>query len=259
MNPAVIDWGLLAPALAAGALVLATHVPLGRQVLARGIIFIDLALAQIAALGPLLAQYGFGWHGDWSAQLAAAAAALSGALLLYAAERRFGPVQEAIIGIAFVLAATLGMLLLASDPHGGEHFRDLLAGQILWVTGRDLVPVAVLYGLVLMVWYWARARRPDWLFYVLLALTVTASVQLVGVLLVFASLIIPALAVHRWTGPRSGVLAYAVGLFGYASGILASAWLDLPAGALIVWAMALGAGAILASTRRHAGPSAKGR
>ncbi len=112
--------------------------PLGTQVLARGIVFIDLAIAQIAGCGVILAdRLGFD-AGGASAQVAALLAALLGAFLLTWTERRWPEVQEAIIGVVFVLAATAGVLLLASNVHGSEHLRDLLVGQILWVQPRQL-------------------------------------------------------------------------------------------------------------------------
>ena len=132
VNLNAVDLSILLPALAAGLLVTATHVPLGMQVLARGIVFIDLAIAQIAGCGVLFAdQLGFEAEGA-AVQIAALAAALGGALLLTWTERAFADVQEAVIGVVFVLAATGSVLLLASNVHGGEHLRDLLVGQILW-------------------------------------------------------------------------------------------------------------------------------
>ena len=132
MNVNAIDFSILLPAFAAGLLVTATHVPLGTQVLARGIVFIDLAIAQIAGCGVLFAdQLGFEAEGA-AVQIAALAAALGGALLLTWTERVFADVQEAVIGVVFVLAATGSVLLLSSNVHGGEHLRDLLVGQILW-------------------------------------------------------------------------------------------------------------------------------
>ena len=111
-----------------------SHVPLGQQVLSRGIVFIDLAIAQVAGLGVIAANsFGLPIEG-WGAQAAAGAAALAGALLLTWTERKRPEVQEALIGILFVLASTAQILLLANDPHGGENLKDLLAGQILWVS-----------------------------------------------------------------------------------------------------------------------------
>lgn len=247
MNLEAIDPSILAPALAAGALVLATHVPLGHEVLRRGIIFADLAVAQIAGLG-VIAAVSFGWeaHG-LGVQLAAVAAALFGAWLLYVSERRWPQVQEALIGVLFVLAATGSVLLLANNPHGGEHLKDLLVGQILWVTTGQLVAVAAVTALVAAAWFGFARRLGAAGFYVVFAVSVTASVQLVGVYLVFASLIVPALAVRN--RPRPLVAGYALGVAGYSVGLAASALTDLPAGPVIVWVLAVLA-AIYAAIQR---------
>lgn len=232
------DWSLLGPPLLAGLLVAATHVPLGRQVLARGIIFIDLAVAQFAGLGVILGDtLGIAQDG-WAIQLTAFGAALAGAALLYGCERRRPEILEALIGSSFVVAASLAILLLAGDPHGGEQLKDLLVGQILWVGYSDLLWVAVLYALLLVVWIWPGARRRPMVFYGVFALAVTASVQLVGVYLVFASLILPALASRR-AGRHALALGYGIGAGGYAAGLVGAAVLDVPAGALIVCLLAL--------------------
>lgn len=239
MNAAAIDLAILAPAFCAGALVLATHVPLGAQVLARGIVFIDLAIAQIAALGVIVAGL-FGIAPDsWPMQAAAATAAVGGALLLTWTERRWPEVQEAQIGALFVLAASAGILLLAKNPHGGEHLRDLLAGQILWVRYEQLaIPLlaAVLTLALLSVW---RGRLPRLGFYLLFALAVTVSVQLVGVYLVFATLIVPSLGARHHLPQHRLAWAYGIAVLGYALGLVLSAALDLPSGALIVWCLAV--------------------
>ena len=204
----------------AGILVLATHVPLGREVLKRGIIFIDLAVAQMAGLGVIAAgTFGLDAHGI-AAQAAAFAAALVGGLLLSWTDKRFGKTQEAIIGVSFVLAATGGLLLLANNPHGGEELRDLLVGQILFADAHTLTPAAVLAAVVLASWRLVMRTfgRPG--FYLLFAVSVTASVQLVGVYLVFASLMVPALAT-RSLGKHALAAGYAIGLVGYLVGSLA--------------------------------------
>jgi zinc/manganese transport system permease protein len=230
---------ILGPAFLAGLLVIATHVPLGREVLARGIIFIDLAIAQIAGIGVLLAGMIGLEHGRWSAQLFAAGAALLGAALLTWTDRRWGDAQEAIIGALFVLAASMAILLLAQDPHAGEQLHQLLVGQILWVTPVDLWPALLIYLPVLVLWFAWRGRLGHGGFYALFAITVTVSVQLVGIYLVFSSLIIPALAV-RHLGNASGLaIAYAIGIGGYAAGLVISGLTDLPSGAVIVWTLAL--------------------
>ena len=160
---------------------------LGQQVLSRGIVFIDLAIAQVAGLGVIAAsRFGLPIEG-WGAQAAAGAAALAGALLLTWTERKRPEVQEALIGILFVLASTAQILLLANDPHGGENLKDLLAGQILWVSNAQLIRTAVLTAVFALVWFMWREQIGRIGFYVLFALVVTASVQLVGVYLVFTS------------------------------------------------------------------------
>jgi zinc/manganese transport system permease protein len=233
-----LDPTILGPACLAGVLVLSTHVPLGQHVLARGIIFIDLAIAQIAALGVLVAMYfGIDEHGV-SVQFAAAAAALLGAALLTWTERRWPDQQEPLIGTLFVLAATGGLLVLADNPHGGEHLKELLIGQILWVSMSQLIPMALLSVVLLAAMFLLRARLNGLIFYGVFALAITASVQLVGVYLVFASLIMPALATIGLSGRKRTVVAYAVGVCGYVIGLALSAVLDLPSGALIVWTLA---------------------
>ena len=238
MNWQALDASILGPALLAGLLVSATHVPLGRRVLARGIIFLDLAVAQMAGLG-LIAAHSFDWQpGDWQMQAIAFVTAAVGCVLLSFTERRWSQLQEALIGSLFVLASSGGILLLASNPHAGEHLRELLVGQILWVSYGQLLPVALLYGVILGLWFGFGHRSSSLSFYLLFALTITASVQLVGVYLVFASLILPALAVRRLSR-HAHAWGYGIAATGYALGLLGAALLDLPAGAVIVYALAL--------------------
>jgi zinc/manganese transport system permease protein len=230
------DLSLLIPPLLAGIVVLATHVPLGRQVLARGIIFIDLTLAQLAGLGVILVHTLMDEPGQAHVQLVAFLAALTGAISLNWAEQRWPDILEGIIGAGFVLAATAAILLLANDPHGGEQLKELLAGQLLWVTYDDLWIPAISSVPILFLWFYAHGDARSNLFYVLFALSVTLSVQLVGVYLVFASLILPALATHR---RGHLVAAYLIGLGGYGGGLTLSLVTDLPTSPLIVWMIAL--------------------
>src|SRR3954452_13788674 len=209
MNLAEIDLSILWPALIAGVLVSISHVPLGATVLSRGIVFIDLAIAQVAGLGVIAANsFGLEIEG-WGAQIAAGGAALAGALLLTWTEKKRPEVQEALIGILFVLASTAQILLLANDPHGGENLKDLLAGQILWVSTDQLIRTAVITAVFALVWFKWREQVGRIGFYVLFALVVTASVQLVGVYLVFTSLILPAVATYRHSPRRQLVWGYA--------------------------------------------------
>jgi len=232
--------GIIAPAFVASLIVLSTHVPLGTEVLRRGIIFIDLAIAQVAGLGVIAADT-MGWEAEgWMVQAAAVSAALLAAAVLHWTDKRWPEIQEALIGVSFVLAATAGILVLAGNPHGGEHLKELLVGQILWVNYNQLLPALITSFAVLGAWYWMRDRIGGFGFYALFAFAVTASVQLVGIYLVFASLIIPALATRR-IGRRGIriVCGYIVGMLGCLSGLLISVAADLPAGAIIVWCLAI--------------------
>ena len=149
MSSYSLDWSILWPACVVGLLITATHVPLGAQVLKRGIVFIDLAIAQIAGLGVVFADtLGLEAQG-WAVQACALSAALAGALLLTWTDKHWPDVQEAMIGATFVLAACGALLLLASNPHGGEHLKELLVGQILWVTPSTLPLVALVYAALL--------------------------------------------------------------------------------------------------------------
>ncbi len=246
MNLDALDPGILGPALVAGLLVVATHVPLGMRVLERGIVFIDLAIAQIAGIG-VIAAHALGWEPrGWAVQAVAVGAALTGAMLLTWTERRWAEVQEALIGVLFVLASCAGILLLAGNPHGGEHLRELLAGQILWVGWDQLAVTAVVTAAVLALWFVPSRPPGRTAFYLVFAVAVTASVQLVGVYLVFATLIVPALATRRLGRGRRLAVGYAVGVLGYASGLALSALFDLPSGAMVVWLMAAVGAAALA-------------
>ena len=238
MNWDGLDFSILGPACLAGLIVISTHVPLGTKVLARGIIFIDLAIAQIAALGVILAQFlGMDEHG-LGVQAAAAVAALLGASLLSATDKRWPDYQEPLIGTVFVLAATGSLLLLANNPHGGEHLKDLLIGQILWVSPAQLWTAAIASLVLLAVIAWRGASLTGLAFYAVFALAITVSVQLIGVYLVFTSLIVPALATAGMRGRSRLVVAYAIGAVGYITGLILSAVLDLPSGAMIVWTLA---------------------
>jgi zinc/manganese transport system permease protein len=253
MNAAALDPGLLAWPFAAGLLVLATHVPLGRRVLARGIIFLDLAVAQLAVLG-VVASHALGLASEgWPTQLAAATTALVGAALLAGCERRWPQIQEALIGSTFVVAASLSVLLLAGDPHGGEHLGELLSGQILWTGPAQVVQIAALYAALLAFLAWRGERLGGLGFYLVFALAITASVQLVGVYLVFASLILPALAVRPLPARTAVPLGWTLGAAAYAAGLALSATRDWPAGPAIVIALAIAApaGAAVAARARQ--------
>jgi zinc/manganese transport system permease protein len=250
VNLDAATFGILWPAFVAGLLVTATHVPLGMQVLDRGIVFIDLAVAQVVGVGVILADF-LGWEPTGAAvQVAALLAALGCALLLTWTERRWPEVQEAIIGVVFVLASSAAILLLAKNPHGGEHLKELLVGQILWVNPAGLPLQLVISGAILALWFGLRERLGRIGFYALFACAVTASVQLVGLYLVFITLVVPALATW-YSRERRYVKAYLIGALGYALGLAASVAADLPSGPMIVCAVtALGTGVFAFGPRR---------
>ena len=206
--------------------------------LERGIVFIDLAVAQFAALGVVLATWmGLAPEGA-AVQAAALGAALAGALALNATERLWPEVQEAVIGVSFVLAANAAILVLAANPHGAEHLKELLTGQILWVQPARLPLAALVSAAILALWFGLGARLGRAGFYVLFAVAVTLSVQMVGIYLVFATLIIPALATRALSRRRLAA-AYLLAAAGYALGLGLSIFTDLPAGPLLVCVLGL--------------------
>lgn len=241
MSQFLLQVEILWPALLAGLLVLATHVPLGREVLQRGIIFLDLAIAQTAAFGVVLA--GTFWMEEGGANqgifttFIAVMAAIAGSLVLYSIRKLEVRLQESFIGILFVLMATGIILLLSADPHGGERLKEILVGQILWLNASDLLQLFIVYAVILALWLFCRDKLGDWLFYPLFAVTITLSTQIVGVYLVFASLIIPSVSTLYQQNPL--IKAYALGIVGYVVGLIISASVDLPAGAAIVWSLAI--------------------
>src|SRR5215510_11783326 len=195
-----LDFEILGPALVAGLLVLATHVPLGLIVLRRGIIFIDIALAQVAALGVVFGVYVWGELGTFAIQASAVTAAIGCAALFVWTDKHFPHQQEALIGVTYVFTAALQLILLASNPSGAEHLKDLLVGQILWVTPLKLVQLAALYAPIVVLMTIVDLSRQRMLFYTIFAICITISVQIVGMFLVFSTLIIPALAAR--VGPE---------------------------------------------------------
>lgn len=229
---------IVAPALVAGFMIASIHGPLGIEVLRRGIIFIDLAIAQIVGLCVLLVNLIFP-EGPWLLQqLSAVGAALLAAWFFRKVEIALPKEQEPIIGACFVLAASGMLIALASHPHGGEAVQDLLAGQILFVSWQEIAGFAPLYIVAFVIWFcWPQVRQGA-KFFVIFALVITASVQLSGVFVVFASLILPALAVRSLPSAR----IYWSVLCGWTAVILGvgiAVWSDMPVGPLIVFSCAV--------------------
>jgi zinc/manganese transport system permease protein len=234
---------LALPALACAALV-GIHAYFGLQVLKRNVIFVDLALAQVAALGATVA-FMLGHAPQTLAAYAwSLAFALAAAVLLAFTRRWAGRVpQEAQIGVIYVVAAGAALLLVDRAPQGAEHIRQILIGNILTVGWEDVRNAIVLYAAVGIAHpLLARRLREGWLaefaFYAAFALVVTSSVALAGVLLVFAFLIIPAAigVLYAETFRRQLVVAWIVGTLTAAAGLAFSFYGDYSTGATLVCA-----------------------
>jgi zinc/manganese transport system permease protein len=238
----MIDF-LALPALACAALV-GIHAYFGLHVLKRNVIFVDLALAQVAALGATVAFM----LGHAPQSLAAYAwslgFALAAAVLLACTRRWSGRVpQEAQIGVIYVVAAGAALLLVDQAPQGAEHIRQILVGNILTVSWEDVRNAIALYAAVGIVHpLLARRLREGWFaefaFYAAFALVVTSSVALAGVLLVFAFLIIPAAigVLYAESFRRQLVLAWIVGTVVAAAGLVVSFQGNYSTGATLVCA-----------------------
>lgn len=225
---------IVGPALAVGLIIALTHAPLGLEVLKRGIIFIDLAIAQIAGLGLVAATMYLHEPVWWVAQTTALGCALLAAFFFRWVEYKWPEEQEAVIGTSFVLAASMALLLLADHPHGGEEIQHLLSGQILFVTWREVLVHSPIYAFILALWFAKPSLRSGVGFYALFALAITSSVQLAGVYVVFTSLILPALAATNTAGKH--LVAWGVGIVSVLTGVSVAALGDLPTGPVIVLA-----------------------
>lgn len=155
-------------------------------------------------------------------------------------ERTSPDEQEAVIGSSFIVAASAGLLVLANDPHGGKALSDVLSGQILFIAWTDVVTFLPVYVIFAVAWSVFPRLRSGTGFFVLFALVITSSVQLVGVYVVFASLILPALAARKGKGYVLG-RAYASGAVSVVAAILISAVADLPAGPFLALCFAVSA------------------
>ena len=223
---------VIGPALLICSMIVLTHVPLGVEVLKRGIIFIDLAVAQVAGLGLIAINFFFYEPHPLLPQLVALTCAILTGLFFHKVEIKIPKQQEAIIGVTFILAASLAILLLADHPSGGEEIRHLLSGQILFITWQDVAKHVPIYVLILAVWFFKTEFRNNIGFYLLFALAVTSSVQMVGIYVVFASLILPALAVINISNPYK--LGWLCGFISVIAGVFLAIFFDTPAGPLIV-------------------------
>ena len=263
------DWMILLPAFIVTVLMIVTHTYLGLHVLARGIIFVDLALAQIAALGVSIAfLMGQESHG-YVAQLYAFGATLAAAFGF--AKLREIPsktVREVTIGCVYVVATALSIVILSRSSQGMEELKAMFNGNILWVQWQEIILIALAYALLTLLHLIFHRRfhalsfeannsvKPsfmwEFLFFATFALVITLAVNVAGVLLVFAFLIIPAFSASILTGSfmRRLLLGWAMGVTGSAAGLWLSLTADLPVGATVV--SILGTVPILAAFFKYA-------
>ncbi len=245
------------------------HGYLGIHIIARGVIFVDLALAQVAALGWAAAGLGLSQAlGGWLGIPAAAAGyaiglgttlVAAGLFSISRMEHDYVP-QEAIIGIVYVVASAGTILLAAQAPRGSEHVEELLSGSLLWVTWPEILKTGLIY-VVIGALHWSlrhrfltismrpgEAQRRGWsvagwdfLFYALFGVVVTSSVAIAGVLVVFSFLVIPAVIAFLFTARPGRLLAIAwsSGTVATLAGIYASFATDLPTGPTVVCAFAV--------------------
>lgn len=186
---------IAAPAVALLAACIAL-VPLGSQVLARGVVFIDLAIAQLAACGAIASGIIFDHAPLWITSSFTAATAVLGAVAVRYLANQWPAQREALIGLVYVIAASAALLAITLDPHGRERLTALLAADVLWADWYATVQLAVMAMLVAFITHWRYAWwQRDSVFYVVFALTLSAAVPVLGLYLVFALLIGPAL----WT------------------------------------------------------------
>ncbi len=232
------------------------HAYLGVHVVERGVIFVDLALAQIAALGATIAiLLGMDVHGQGAYWLSLAFTFVGAAIFAFARARTAHIPQEAFIGIAYAVASAAAILAMSKATGETEHLKDMLVGNILAVDRAEVLKTALLYGVIGLFHYVFRRnfllistepasaearglnlRLWDFLFYASFGLVVTSSVSIAGVLLVFCYLIVPsvgAMLLAEQVGTRLAI-GWTMGTLVSALGVCFSVWLDLPTGATIV-------------------------
>jgi zinc/manganese transport system permease protein len=232
------------------------HAYLGLHVVKRGVIFVDLALAQMAALGASVGfLFGFALHDRLSYWLSLSFTLLGAAL--FASFRHRKPVvpQEALIGIIYAISAAASILVLSRSPDGGEELKMLMVGHLLFIDWPEIIHLAVLYGAIGLIHYLVRrpllkvsgdpegafasgmhVRLWDFLFYGTFGVVVTSSTEIAGVLLVFSFLIVPAVCgVLLGTSDRQRLLiGWVCGMLTSVAGITLSYHFDLPTGAAVV-------------------------
>ena len=243
---------LLLPPFFAAMIILLTHAYFGLHVIQREVIFVDLALAQIAALGSTVAFMMGAAHGSATAYAASFGFTLLGALIFSFTRLEDSPVpQEAIIGITFVVASAAVILIASFAAEGTEYVRETLTGSLIWVTWPTVLKVAVSYGAIGLFHYLMRRtmlaitfapervkhlRFWDFVFYAPFGIAITSSVQIAGVLMVFSVLVIPAVVAFFYakTFRRALAIAWVSGTVAIVAGLGISFWADATTGPVLV-------------------------
>lgn len=241
---------ILAPVGFLVVVLVAIHSWFGLRIIRRGIIFTDLAIGQIAALGSAISVGLF--HAEYLYLWTLGFALIAAALIAFSAQRL--QYIEAFIGLLYVLGASGVMMVLSQSPEGMDHFRELLAADILFTSTESILQSSLIYGLIGLILLFVLPRTKgvvyELLFFTLLAVTVTSSVQLAGVLVVFVLLIAPALIALVQTRFQPYPVALVSGSFFGLAAITVSFYLDLPTGYSIVFLGAFSAlAAVLAFNR----------
>src|SRR3954454_15562917 len=246
---------LLAP-FVASLILTGIHAYLGVHVVERGVIFVDLSLAQIAALGTTIAAlYGFDPHGTTSYVVSLIFTFIGAAVFSTIRGQKARIPQEAVIGICYAVASAAAILAMSKSVQETEHLKEMLVGNILTVSWHDVVKTALLYSAIGLFHFLCRhkflaismdrekaeasghnVRFWDFLFYASFGFVVTSSVAIAGVLLVFCYLIVPSVAamLYAETIGKRLAIGWTMGTIVSAAGVYLSLMLDLPTGATIV-------------------------
>jgi zinc/manganese transport system permease protein len=257
MDPVILQF--LAPAIVASLIIACIHAYLGLHVVERGVIFVDLSLAQIAALGATIAllmpMSGGDPHAPSVYWVSLAFTFIGAAIFSLVRGQRSRIPQEAIIGISYAVASAASILAMSKSTSQAEHLKDMLVGNIIAVSWPEVYKTAILYGIVGVFHFVFRrqflaislqhdepertglnVRFWDFLFYASFGFVVTSSVAIAGVLLVFCYLIVPSVAamLYAETVGRRLAIGWTMGTVVSAAGVYLSLVLDLPTGATIV-------------------------
>lgn len=258
-------WSWMLYPLIATVVLTGIHVYLGLHVVQRGVIFVDLAVAQLAAFGAILALIlGLG---SWLGSGVSLSMALLGGFFFAVSKQRIKPVpQEAMIGIIYALAAAGSILLLEKAPAQAHEIKEMLSGNLLFIQPQHLLKMTLIYAVVGGLHY--LLRKPMWAlsmgksvskygvvlefaFYASIAVVVTSSVSVAGILMVFAYLTMPAVVALWWVKTQRArlLVGWAVGIVCSGLGLWGSVVFDLPSGPMIV--VALGCAVILSWVLAH--------